>query len=361
MKERFITMGSIDQFVGAIRKVKEETYFIGMSEDNEPMFEETLELPTLVFTATEKSHGTNFGFAFTKDLCWTQSRKNIITPMNDNAGSSFLAMANEQIWKDMCSDIAEKNNVDLETHGIVLYAELQGGSVQKTAACSGLEKSFLIFEFCKVFELEPEDEAADNTWIRTIGKNGFVQSPENKIYSAIELNSFDFSIDFNDTVTAQNEMVKLIEEVEKNSIIGEKLGKKGNIGEGFVFSTIFNGDRLAFKVKGEAHSKTSKVKNPKTPKDQEKEDKKQKFVSDVLCISWRLDQMFTEIQNSVYNGNARMMSNKDIGTYLKLVNQDIIKEETNRILESGFEPKELNPLVSKVARTYFMDRLLEEV
>ena len=130
------------------------------------------------------------------------------------------------------------------------------------------------------------------------------------------------------------------------------------LGEGIVCSfTDYRGNRNVFKVKGEEHSKgTGKVKTLK-PVDSAAEQKKIDFVNDVACTESRLNQMLTEIVHSTYNGDLTLISTKDIGTYLRLVTNDVIKEESDIMVEQGLEPKSLNSLISKVARTWFIDQL----
>jgi len=70
--------------------------------------------------------------------------------------------------------------------------------------------------------------------------------------------------------------------------------------------------------------------------------------------------MFTEIVHSTHNGDNTLMSMKDMGPFLKLVVNDVIKEETDRMMEQGLEPKVINGMISKVARIYFQDRLDSE-
>jgi hypothetical protein len=63
-------------------------------------------LPTLRFTGTIKLHGTNAGIGYNnKDGVWCQSRSNIITPKNDNAGCASFVESN----KDYFIDIIKKS------------------------------------------------------------------------------------------------------------------------------------------------------------------------------------------------------------------------------------------------------------
>jgi len=70
--------------------------------------------------------------------------------------------------------------------------------------------------------------------------------------------------------------------------------------------------------------------------------------------------MFTEIQNSKYNGDVMQMSKKDIGDYFRLVVKDVLKEHSEDMNKMGLEPKMVNGMISKVAKIYFEDRLDKE-
>ena len=52
---------------------------------------------------------------------------------------------------------------------------------------------------------------------------------------------------------------------------------------------------------------------------------------------------------------------KGTGAFLKAVINDIMKEELAKMAEAGLEPKEVNGMISKVARTWFMEQLDSEM
>jgi hypothetical protein len=358
--KRFLTFGSIEEMNGVVKSIKRQVTFVGSDENGEAIYDNSIEMPTVDFTITEKSHGTNSGFSYNNiDGAWYQSGKNIITPTKDNAGCAFMMETNKDIWIDLIKKIAEVNNINLDKKGIVLYAELQGGNVQKNTACSGLEKSFLIFQYCKVYDINNSE--VENIWVETKTNDVFVDSPEVKIYNVMNLNSDIFTIDFKEPVLYKNKLIEMVEEIEKNSIIGEKLGKSGNIGEGFVLQAMLMGVLHRFKVKGNLYAKHSgKVKTLK-PVDEARENLKRTFVNEVACQPFRLDQMFTEIKNSKYNGDVSMMSKKDTGNYIKLVFGDVVKEHINDMIEKEIEPKEISSMISQVSKNYFFNRLDDEM
>lgn len=175
------------------------------------------------------------------------------------------------------------------------------------------------------------------------------------IFTVDQYPKVEIEIDFSEPLMSQNKIIQLTEEVEKNSGIASAVGKPENVGEGWVWSFEYKGILHKFKSKGEEHSKGSgKVKTLK-PVDEELENKKRTFVNDVACISWRLEQMYNETA-----AESSEMSMGLIGTYLRKVYQDVIKEESDIMHEQGLEPKQINSMISKVAKTYFIDRLDKE-
>ena len=57
-------------------------------------------------------------------------------------------------------------------------------------------------------------------------------------------------------------------------------------------------------------------------------------------------------------GNEKLEpSVKHTGDFLRWVISDIVKEESDRMFEAGLEPKEVNSLISKIARGWFMEEL----
>jgi len=305
-------------------------------------------------------HNSNGSVCFSEpDGFWVQSRKNIITPEKDNAACAFAAMANEKEWMEIISSLSDEHNIDLDKEIITVYFEWCGGNIQKNACVSGLDKMAVIFKYFKVSPIEPQTE--DNgrevaaRWLETNG----ICNEEKNIFNVTKFPSVELEIDFNEPQMAINKMIKLTEDVENNSGIAKAFNVPDNIGEGFVWTFVLDENRFIWKTKGEKHAGKSKVKVLK-PVDEAKEKIKIDFVNNVACQTFRLDQMFSEVKNSEYNGDVMKMSMKDMGTYLRLIHRDVIKEHTDELMEKGLEPKQINGMISKVAKDYFINRLNEE-
>ncbi len=48
---------------------------------------------------------------------------------------------------------------------------------------------------------------------------------------------------------------------------------------------------------------------------------------------------------------------KEMGNFLRKVNADVLKEESDILAELDLEPKQVNSAVSKIARLWFQDKL----
>lgn len=338
--KRLINYGKINQFRQTIKDI---AYLA--CEDA---------LPELSFIGTEKIHGTNAGVCYSEpDGFWVQSRENIITQEKDNATCAFHAEANKTSWMNLIMQLAEAHNINLTTHIISLYFEWAGGNIQKASALTGLPKQAILFDHFKVSEIEPvlnekEEDVTPYIWMSTNN----IEDIEAGIRNISNFPTQTISINFNEPLLKQNLLISLIDSLEENSLVGAALGIEGNVGEGYVFTTYYKNQFLRFKVKGEKHAASSGKVKTLSPVDQVSEQKKVDFVNNVGCISWRLEQMFTEIQKEYSEVTV-----KQTGDFIRKVIKDIIEEESDIMQELGIEPKSINSMVSRVAKNYFMDRL----
>ena len=363
--KRFITFGSIGQFRNIVKNVQRKSQFVSYNDETkEVIVNKEAKMPVISIFGTEKIHGTNAAVCYSEsDGFWVQSRKNIITPEKDNAGCAFQAYANEQQWFEIIIALSEEYKINLSENIISVYFEWSGGNIQKKSALTGLDKRAMIFQYFKVSPIKPqlEDDGTEKSavWLETKLSDDkiWIDSVENNIFNIMNFDTVELEIDFDRPDIAQNKMIEMVEELEKNSPVGQSFGINGNVGEGYVFTFEYKGDIYRFKVKGEEHSKGSgKVKTLK-PVDEEKENRKREFVNKHACTESRLEQMFTEIVHSVHNGDESLMEMKNMGDFLRLVVNDVIKEEMNILVSMQLEPKEVNSHISKVAREFFKSKL----
>uniref|UniRef100_A0A6C0EJ04 RNA ligase domain-containing protein n=1 Tax=viral metagenome TaxID=1070528 RepID=A0A6C0EJ04_9ZZZZ len=285
-------------------------------------------LPKLYAIGTVKLHGTNASILYnnTTNAINPQKKSGIISIDNDNYG--FAQFMHENIIG--CMDLVEKIKSILSEEVITLleyitiFGEWAGKGIQQKVAISELPRAFYMF----------------GIHIKQQGGNDYWLSPEmvsqlkpcNPIYNLYNFKTYSIKIDLN-RIDEANDLMKIqLDEVENEDPVAKSLGATG-IGEGIVYVVDnYKGQRFIWKVKGDKHARTGKIKPEyKTGTDTERES----FLDSILP-NWRLEQGIIEIF-----GESKLIDRGLYGNYIKWINQDIIKEEMDRIEQSNYTLEEL--------------------
>jgi len=350
--KKFVGFSKIGQYRGVIGDVTHHAQYVGMDSEGNVIMNRSATMPVIPFKGTVKLHGTNAGVAMDAEgEFWCQSRSNIITPEQDNAGFAFFAYARKDILSGYITDI--RNKLGLTTETIIIFGEWCGGNIQKGVSISGLDKMFVIFAV-KVAVNANEDEDSHNMTASNYYLPDDVwcdyKSPDDKIYNINDFESYTVNIDFNEPEMARNEMIDIMSKVEKEcpvgKVFGRKLGEDNTTGEGNVWVGWWNGRRYVFKVKGEEHSVT-KVKTL-APVNVEKLNSIKEFVEYSVTEN-RLRQAIEQ----VFTTKSIEPSIKATGDFLRWVINDITSEETDTMVSNNLEPKDVNKNISDRARKWF--------
>lgn len=348
--KKVIKYPSTGQFRNVVKSVLERNSFTGLDENGKAIYDPSVKKPVLTAKGTVKLHGTNAGVSYSNTHgMWAQSKEQIITIESDNAGFAFFAHANEEFFVRSLKAFADDHDVDLDTHSITVYGEWAGEGIQKGTGINNHPKSLFVFG---VKVSKPGDETFKSYWINA---EDFARNPEKNVYNIYDFETYEVEIDFSRPDLAQNKMIEIMQEVEKECPVARELSHAG-IGEGNVWTVEFKGGVYRFKIKGEKHAGKSKVKTLK-PVDSEKLNKIHEIVNKVTP-AWRLDQMVTE---SCDLNNGGHIDRSKLGDYLRMVIKDVMKEEMDIISEAGLEPKDINKYISQVAKDYFFDREREDL
>lgn len=226
----------------------------------------------VLYRAKVKLHGTNAAVRIDSNgVVTAQSRTNIITPENDNAGFARWVKANETEWKKTAA-VPTKDNPAAHYLNIVFYGEWIGPGIQKNVAVSEIpKKCFAVFamkilgkdEEETLFEVDPSHIAM------YLGKSGikFACSEEANLPDVYVLPWFEQSIEIDwkqtdeeltKTIAPINDWVMAIE--ANDPWVEATFGVKGT-GEGLVFYPCSDAHKhnfesftnLCFKAKGEKH------------------------------------------------------------------------------------------------------------
>lgn len=336
--KKHISFPSIEQFRNIVATVTRQCQYTGEDETGEPIYDPTRELPKLKFKGTVKLHGNNASVCYNSiDGMWAQSRSNIITPTQDNAGFASFVDKNKEVFMKFFKSF----KYNPENFTISIFGEWCGQGIQRGVGIADLPKSFFIFGV-----KTNQHDTGEGNWI----DYSHLRSYDNNIYNIDDYKTYEIEIDFNKPQLSQNQIIEMTLEVEESCPVAKAFQLEG-IGEGIVFTTILDGHGEKyvhrFKSKGEKHSK-SKVKVLREVDD----DKINKVyaTAEKVCPEWRLEQMLTETFDL---NNGGTLSRNKMGDYIKAVVNDVIKEDMDILHEAGLEPKDLGKPISDIARKYF--------
>lgn len=341
--KKLISAASIGQFREVVANVNRTANFVGLDDNGNAIYDPSIKKPVIIFTGTCKLHGTFAAFLYNEESGhWIQSKEKIITPVSDNAGFAFFAESKKEIFIDLIKSLAKIHGIDLKSNTIMLGMEWAGKGIQKSVGISEIDKSAFIFSHAKV---SPFEEGKSAYWIST----NKIESIDNRIYNIENFKTFSIEVDFNKPELSQNKIIEMTIDVENECPVSKEFGSESTIGEGIVFSYLNeDGSRLIFKSKGEKHSAKSKVKTLK-PVDDEKVNKCIE-IAEQVTPSWRLSQMIAETFDTI---NGGVLDRSGLGNYIKAVMNDVIKEESDIIVEAGLEIKDIAKYVSTIAKDYF--------
>lgn len=212
--KRMIKYPSIEQFRNVISTIQRTAQFVRYdTETNQVITDPTAKLPVITAIGTEKIHGTNAAFCYSKpDGFWVQSRENIITPLQDNAACAFHAYNNQDQWVKIVEKLAAEYGIDLNSKIISVYYEWAGGSIQKKSAVSDLDKMAIIFRHFKVSPLEPS-ESEHAVWLETKIGDRWIDNRAARIFNISNFPTYEIEIDFNQPHLSHNKMIDLVEKV----------------------------------------------------------------------------------------------------------------------------------------------------
>jgi hypothetical protein len=336
--KKHISYPKIAQFRNVVSNINREITFTGLDEDGNAIYDPSIKKPTLTFKGTVKLHGTNASVCFNSENgFWIQSRQNIITVENDNAGFAFFAESHKIELCSLLDELINKHQIDTKIYTVSIYGEWAGKGIQKGVGISQLDKAFYVFG---VKVSKPQDEEFNAYWIDSSN----VRNTECRIFNVEDYETYSVDVDFNMPQLAQNKFGEITEKVENECPISKSFGIDNGLGEGVVWSVEYKDSVHRFKVKGEKHS-VSKVKTLASV-DIEKVNSIMEFV-DYSVTENRFSQAMHEI--FIYSE----IDIKKLGNVIRWVIKDITSEEMDTMIENELEPKDVNKYISTKVREMF--------
>ena len=304
--------------------------------------------PEQMFFAKPKLHGTNASIVFKAGEVYAQSRKNVLTLENDNAG--FARWVSELPIDTTNVDAGDSDDSDEVTW--ILYGEWAGQGIQKNDAVTKIGKK-AFFPICLrcIYNGDRPDyvEHEEHDLKKTISDfMGLEDHPDIHIIPKVGKLSICLNGDVDHLTQVETYVNKMVESFETvDPYIKEEFGVEG-VGEGVVFYPDTNDwdtyKNLMFKAKTEAH-RVNKSKSAASAKVEVSPDVAD-FVDRFATIQ-RFEQAMTELNTG--------FDMKAMGQFLKWVNTDIIKESKDELEESELEWKECAREITNVSRGWFMN------
>ena len=327
----------IGQFRNTVKSVRERHDYQGRDENNKAKFKHISPYPILRFRGTVKLHGTNSGIVAYKGNDGKISHYGFQTRERDIDLNNLPEDDNYDFAKEMLAKNYKRLFDGIHfNETCAIYGEWCGETIQKKVAIAQLPKMFVIFGI-RIDDIYHDIEEFPH-----------LISESERIFNILQFKTFYIDIDFNNPQLIQNELVNLTLAVENQCPVGEYFGVEGR-GEGIVWEHISGDVKFVFKVKGEKHQ-SSKVKTLTTV-DVEALKNIQEFIE------------YAVTENRMSQGIDKMKElNKPIdetstGDYLRWVYNDVIKEESDTMAESGIDPKKIGKYISEKARVFWFKYL----
>lgn len=338
-----IKFPSIDQYRQAIKNVQSWASY------------HNIKTPTLVVEGTVKVHGTNAGLVrpVGGGEIIAQSREREVSIESDNAGFASWVEANKDSLQDLFDRI---ELVTKPTSGFVqVFGEWAGGNIQSGVGVTGLPK------FLMIFGIRISETAEYQIWEpKEVYEQVFAEWTNPSVFHKYQFKNWELTIDFANPALVQNDLVELTNQVEHDCPVARFFkpdAVEGTlIGEGIVWTLKNRGEHegfqfphIVYKVKGEKHS-VSKVKTTAMV-DVEKAKSAADFV-DYAVTENRLKQMFDKM---IELGHP--IDQTQTGTFIKLVQADVFKEEMDVIVASILDVKEISRAISIRSRKYWFENI----
>ena len=347
---------SINQYRNVIKNIQ------GHVKHSSTLSGKFVPMPKLKMVGTVKLHGTNAGivYDFKTDELVFQSKERELSLHEDNMGFMMYMSQHKEILTELFHGIYNSecvSGVDIDTISLVIYGEWCAGNIQSGVALSGLPKMFVIFKIKAYYGDVDSDVEPFGVWL-DVEKLKHIHSPEHKIYNIFNFPHYELTIDFEHPYLYTNEMVEITTEIEAECPVGKSFGVSG-VGEGVVWSPAYsegqewNSSEFYFKVKGDKHS-VSKVKKLVSV-DVESITKINDFIEYAVTES-RLEQ---GLQNLV-NEQLKPFEMTSMGDFIRWIYNDIIKEETDTIIENQFDIKKLGGPIANTSRKWYISRYNED-
>lgn len=301
-------------------------------------------------TGTVKIHGTNASIIMLESgEVQFMSKNRILDVHDDNYGfcNYMINQPTKQLF-DQFIELYQTYFGGDPSFPIRISGEWAGKGIQSGVAVGEIDRFFTVFGIRVGDEVDSSGHLVGwlpNHMIRD------VKLPSSRIFNVHDFQTFSLGLNVARPDLAVKRLEELTLEVERECPVGKFFNVEG-VGEGIVWTPILQylagSPQSWFKVKGQKHSVT-KV-NKLVSIDTEKLANIYEFVEYAVTDN-RLEQGLQEVGLDI----------KTVGSFISWVSRDIIKEEGDTLEASGLTMKEVGKYVAHKARTFYLDKIGEDL
>lgn len=282
-----------------------------------------------------KLHGTNASVRVNDKKIRSQSRTQIITPDNDNAGFAK--------WVEIHRDFF------INLTNCTVFGEFCGPGIMKGTAINGIpNKVFAIFAIMIGDDTQSAVMVTEPAEIEQM-----LGDRPNDVY-ILPWQGEEFEVHYSDKNSLQNlvdQLNKVVEEIEPNDPWVKATFGIDGICEGVVYVpgagkriTRKQYSDLAFKAKGEKHKVNQNKEKKAVVIDPTVAASVSEFVQ-LFATEARFEQGLSVV------GSTEM---KNMGSFLKWVAQDVLKESADELEASKLEWSQVEKSIQSAARSFFI-------
>lgn len=337
----FVKFPSIEQYRHLIKQVEQDTRYNGRDAEGKPIYDLSKPLPTLQFCGTVKLHGTNAAVCYNeKNGIYAQSRNRVLSTNKDNSGfCSFVTPL-----KSVFQELLQKITFDPKEKTLAVFGEWCGDGIMKGVGISKLKKMFVIFAAV----IQGKDEK-DQVWLQK-DQLKQMKSPQHQIFNIFDYETFYIAIDFNNPEAAQQKLIEITDNIEKECPVALAHGVKSGVGEGVVWTQVGVAEPYRMKVKGDEHRVTTSKSSASTSTDVQ--ESVEEFVNNVVTTQ-RLDQGIEEL----FTSQEITPTLQNTTLFFKWVQADVLKEEKDTIEANNLNQQVAIKAVGDAAKKWYKNYL----
>lgn len=340
--KKHISYPKVGQFRNAVESVVRRVTYVGKNELDEPIYDDTINKPIILFKGSIKLHGTNSSVCFNElDGFWSQGRNIILSKEENNYGFFSFADSRSELFESMIKFVAEKNNIDLFKNTITIFGEFVGNKIMKGTAINNLQKSFFIFDV----KCTPNDENLDPYFINI--DNLGLSNIKSGVFDIKGFDTFSLVVDFNNPDKILSKLEAITDVIAEKCPVASAFGFDG-IGEGVVWKGVLDGSNIRFKVKNEKFKSSSKEKKGKTKVELSPE--KMNSIKDFVDYSVT-ENRFNQCILQIF-GESRPFVEK-LGEVISWISNDIYTEEKDTLVKNKLTKKDVSKSISNKIKEMF--------